>query len=72
MVTPREEELLTGMGNCFAACRATFEETVEMVAGNRGLTPDAVRETLRSLRERFQDDPTYRRLRGRLPDEFPF
>jgi hypothetical protein len=72
VVTPREEELLTGMGNCFDACHADFEETVGMVAGNRGLTPEAVKATLRSIRDRFHDDPTFRRLRGRLPDEFPF
>jgi hypothetical protein len=72
VVTPREEELLTGMGNCYAACHANFEETVEMVAGNRGLTTDAVKSTLRSLQERFREDPTFLRLRGRLPDEFPF
>jgi hypothetical protein len=72
MVTPREEELLTGMGNCYAACHADFEETVGMVAGNRGLTPDAVKATLRSMRERFDGDPTFRQLRGRLPEEFPF
>ena len=60
------------MGNCFDACHANFEETVEMVAGNRGLTPDGVKATLRSLRQRFPVDPTFLRLRGRLPDEFPF
>jgi hypothetical protein len=72
MVTPREEELLTGMGNCYAACHANFEETVGMVAGNRGLSADAVKATLRSMRERFDDDPQFQRLRGRLPEEFPF
>lgn len=71
-MTPREEELLTGMGNCFAACGANFEETVEMVAGSRGLTTASVKETLRSLRERFGDDPGFQRLRRRLPAEFPF
>ncbi|HXQ94274.1 MAG TPA: hypothetical protein VN864_03785 [Thermoplasmata archaeon] len=71
-MTPQEEELLTGMGNCFAACHADFEGTIGMVADSRGLTPDAVKATLRSLRERFGQDPTFRRLRDRLPAEFPF
>ena len=70
-MTPKEEELLTGMGNCYEACRADFEETVRMVAGNRDLTPDEVKGTLRSLRERFGDDPQFVRLRRRLPPEFP-
>ncbi len=71
-MTPREEELLTGMGNCYAACHADFEGTVGMVAESRGLAPDAVKETLRSLRQRSGNDPTFERLRGRLPTEFPF
>jgi hypothetical protein len=71
-VTPREEELLTGMGNCYAACHADFDGTVGMVADSRGLEPESVKATLRSLRERFHDDPAYLRLRGRLPAEFPF
>ncbi|MCI4360105.1 MAG: hypothetical protein L3J91_00215 [Thermoplasmata archaeon] len=71
-MTPREEEMLTGMGNCYAACHADFDATVGMVAERRGLTPDEVKATLRHLRERFGTDATFVRLRGRLPTEFPF
>ncbi|HTT34506.1 MAG TPA: hypothetical protein VMH78_01355 [Thermoplasmata archaeon] len=71
-MTPAERELLTGMGNCYEACHATFEETLEMVGGNRGLTPDEVRARLAAIRARYADEPEYRRLRARLPEEFPF
>jgi hypothetical protein len=71
-VNPRERELLTGMGNCFEACHADFEGTIEMVAGNRHRTPEDVTETLRQMSERFSNDPEYRRLRARLPADFPF
>lgn len=63
---------MTGMGNCYEACHASFEETLEMVGGNRGLTPDQVREMLRTVRLRDAADPEFQRLRGRLPAEFPF
>jgi hypothetical protein len=71
-VDPRERELLTGMGNCYEACHADFVHTIEMVAGNRHRTSDDVKDTLRRLAERFGADPEYRRLRARLPAEFPF
>jgi hypothetical protein len=70
-VTPREEELLTGMGNCYEACGADFEETIGMVAQARGLAPDLVKSMLRSMRERFGKEPAFLRLRARLPAEFP-
>lgn len=60
------------MGNCYEACHAGFQETLEMVGGNRGLTPEEVRASLRAIRDRDGADPEYRRLRGRLPAEFPF
>lgn len=60
------------MGNCYEACHATFAETLEMVVGHRGLTPEDVRAALRTIRERDAEDPEYRRLRARLPTEFPF
>ena len=69
---PVDEELLTGMGNCFAACGEGFEGTVRMVAHARGRRPDEVTERLRRLREESGADPTFRRLRARLPEEFPF
>jgi hypothetical protein len=70
-VNPRERELLTGMGNCFDACHADFEETIEMVAGNRHRTPEDVKQALRQIREQFAADPEYQRLRARFPAEFP-
>jgi hypothetical protein len=70
-VEPRDEELLTGMGNCYAACGADFESTVEMVAGARRLNPEEVRRRLERLREEHGHEPEYRTLRARLPDSFP-
>ncbi|HLY77159.1 MAG TPA: hypothetical protein VKT21_04680 [Thermoplasmata archaeon] len=67
----KERELLTGMGNCYEACHADFEETIEMVAGNRHRTTGDVKETLRHLRDQFAADPEYRRLRARFPANFP-
>lgn len=71
-MTPRERELMTGMGNCYEACHASFEETLEMVGGNRGLSPAEVRTRLVAIRDRSGGDPEYQRLRGRLPAGFPF
>lgn len=62
---------MTGMGNCYEACHATFEETLEMVGGNRGLSPAEVRSLLVAIRDRDGSDAEYRRLRERLPAEFP-
>jgi hypothetical protein len=59
------------MGNCFEACHADFDQTIEMVAGNRHRTPEEVKETLRQMRDRFASDPEYQRLRGRFPADFP-
>lgn len=70
-MTPREKELLTGMGNCYAACGADFEGTVEMVANSRRLAPDQVRGLLEGMRARFAADPEYQSLRRRLPESFP-
>lgn len=63
---------MTGMGNCYEACHASFQETLEMVGGNRGLSPAEVQAVLDSLRARFGADAEYQRLRRRLPAEFPF
>lgn len=68
---PRERELLTGMGNCFEACGADFEGTVEMVAHSRRRTVEDVKQTLASMREQYANDAEYRRLRDRLPAVFP-
>lgn len=70
-MTPRERELLTGMGNCFHACGEDFEGTVAMVAGARHLTPESVKETLTALRAQYGSEPEYLALRGRLPPSFP-
>lgn len=68
---PREKELLTGMGNCYAACGENFERTVEMVADNRHRTTDDVKQTLVQIREMYGNDADYRKLRARLPASFP-
>ena len=70
-MTPRERELLTGMGNCFEACHEDFEGTIGMVAGARRISRDEVIERLRRLRSEEALDPEYRQLRARFPDEFP-
>lgn len=67
----RERELLTGMGNCFAACGADFEGTVGMVADARGRTVEDVKGTLARMRTQYGGDPDYRGLRERLPESFP-
>jgi hypothetical protein len=71
-VDARERELLTGMGNCFEACGADFEGTVEMVAHSRKRTPEDVKRTLAAMAQRFGPDPEYQALRRRLPESFPF
>ncbi len=70
-MTPREHELLQGMGNCYAACHASFEETVDMVGGSRGLSSEEVKSILALIREKYGQDAEYRTLRTRLPDDFP-
>jgi hypothetical protein len=67
-----DRELLTGMGNCYAACHEDFEETVGMVAGSRDRDPEEVKRTLLRLQADWGSDPEYRRLRARLPEAFPF
>jgi hypothetical protein len=70
-VDDREKELLTGMGNCFAACGADFEGTVEMVAQTRSRSPDEVKATLARMKAEFSELEDYQRLRRRLPSSFP-
>jgi hypothetical protein len=70
-VDARERELLTGMGNCYEACGADFEGTVEMVAGARHREVPEVKATLARLRATYGDDPEYQSLRRRLPETFP-
>ncbi|MCI4365042.1 MAG: hypothetical protein L3K10_03135 [Thermoplasmata archaeon] len=68
---PRERELLTGMGNCFAACGEDFEGTVGMVADTRRRTTEDVKATLARMRAQYGSDPDYQALRHRLPPSFP-
>ena len=70
-LTPRERELLAGMGNCYASCHEDFEETVRMVGDARGLTVDQVKRILEDIRGKYGADADYLRLRGRLPKDFP-
>ena len=70
-MTPRERELLSGMGSCYASCHDDFEHTVEMVGDARGLTADQVKKTLEEIRGKYGADVEYQKLRGRLPKDFP-
>jgi len=70
-VDARERELLTGMGNCYEACGADFEDTVGMVAGSRRREVDEVKATLARMRATYGKDPDYQTLRRRLPESFP-
>jgi hypothetical protein len=70
-VDARERELLTGMGNCYAACGADFEGTVGMVADSRHREATEVKSTLARMRDSYREDPDYQALRRRLPDSFP-
>ncbi len=69
-MTPKERELLQGMGNCYAACHASFEDTIRMVGSNRDLSPDEVRLMLSRIKEKYGRDEEYKTLRGRLPNDF--
>jgi hypothetical protein len=70
-VDDREKELLTGMGNCFAACGEDFEGTVGMVAGARQRQVAEVIATLARMRRLYSGDSDYQSLRARLPASFP-
>ena len=71
-MTPRERELLQGMGNCYSACHADFEDTVGMVSSSRDLTPEETKTMLRRMAETYKGDVEYKSLRSRLPQDFPF
>jgi hypothetical protein len=70
-MTPRERELLQGMGNCYAVCGEDFRGTTRMVAGARGLTQGEVLKMLNEIKEKYARDQEYRTLRARLPEDFP-
>ncbi len=42
-----------------------------MVGGARGLTPEQVTKMLNGIREAYGKDVEYRKLRSRLPEDFP-
>ena len=71
VLTPRERELLTGMGNCYSSCHEDFEETVRMVGDARDLTVDQLKKMLEDIREKYGRETDYQKLRGRLPKDFP-
>lgn len=71
-LTPKELELLQGMRNCYSACHANFEGTVEMVGEARGLEPDEVEQMLIHIKENSSTEKEYKELRAQLPKEFPF
>ena len=60
------------MGNCYEACHASFEDTLEMVAGNRQLTVEQVVGLLASIKTSYAGQDEYETLRRRLPTAFPF
>lgn len=66
-----DRELLEGMGNCYAACHASFDETIRMVSESRDRSADDVISALRRMKRELSAEPDYRRLRGRFPLEFP-
>jgi hypothetical protein len=71
LMNSRERELLEGMGNCYATCGEDFHETTRMVASARGLAQSQVLAMLKEMREKYSDDEEYKKLRQRLPNEFP-
>jgi hypothetical protein len=71
-LTPQDRELLEGMCNCYSVCGEDFENTVRMVAGSRGRTPEDVKRALSRLAKEDWTEPDYQALRSRLPTEFPF
>ena len=66
-----EAELLTGMCNCYETCREGFEGTVRMVARARGLGSEEAKRRLFSMKAKYASSEDYKRLRARLPAEFP-
>jgi hypothetical protein len=67
----KELELLTAVGDCFNACHEDFEDTLEMISGWRGYTSGEVMQILLNVKEKYQNDPEYIKLRKKFPKEFP-
>ncbi len=59
------------MRNCYLVCGANFEDTVEMVARARGLSPDEVKQILARIKEKYSGEREYKEIRSELPEEFP-
>lgn len=70
-MTPRELNVFQGMVACYRNCRANFEETVRMVGRARGLSSNEVKDMLTIMKEKSGDTPEYKKLRNKLPKEFP-
>ena len=60
------------MCNCYSVCGEGFDNTVRMVAGSRGRTPEDVKGSLLRLAKESAKEEEYRELRSRLPADFPF
>ena len=71
-MTPKERELLQGMGNCYDVCHSDFEETVRMVGNRRSLTSEEVKAILKRIKEASGHTDEYKELRSRVPSDFPF
>jgi hypothetical protein len=71
-LSPQDRELLEGMCNCYSVCGEDFENTVRMVAGSRGRTPEDVKSTLLRLAKESATESDFKALRRNLPEEFPF
>lgn len=69
-MNPVEKELLEAMGNCYRACQGTFEETLQMISGWRGYTPEEVKDMLQKLAKTHVADEEFKRLRKRFPADF--
>jgi hypothetical protein len=59
------------MCNCYATCGDDFENTVRMVGRVRGLKSDDVKQILKRIREDHGHEDEYKKLRSRLPSDFP-
>ncbi|MFW9855181.1 MAG: hypothetical protein ACFFFG_08965 [Candidatus Thorarchaeota archaeon] len=70
-MNPKEHELLKAMGDCYRACKGSFEETLRMISGWRGYTTEEVRLILLGVRDKYGTEPEYIELRNRFPKDFP-
>ena len=66
-----ELELLSACGNCWNTCHEDFDRTMEMISRWRGYTPEEAKEILTHVKEQYNTDEEYIKLRKRFPEEFP-